>query len=96
MFLDIRKAFNTVNHNILLAKLEHYGIRGISSNLFKTYLTEEPSTPQETLPINIGVPQGFVLEPLLFLIYINDLYNMITYSDIHHFADDTNLLYASS
>ena len=96
MFLDIRKALNTVNHNILLAKLEHYGIRGISLNLFKTYLTEEPSTPQETLPINIGVPQGFVLEPLLFLIYINDLHNMVTYSDIHHFADDTNLLYASS
>ena len=48
-----------------------------------------------TLPINTGVPQGSVLGPLLFLVYINDLHNVITYSDIHDFAADTNLLCAS-
>ena len=98
VFLDFQKAFDTVDHDILLAKLEHYGIRGIPLKLFKTYLTERTQHNKdisETLPINIGVPQGSVLGPLLFLIYINDFHNIVTYSDIHHFADDTNLLYAS-
>ena len=72
----------------------------IPLKLFKTYLTERTqhtainNNISETLPINIGVPQGSALGPLLFLIYINDLQNVVTHSDIHHFADDTNLLYA--
>ena len=100
-FLTFRRHFDTVDHDILLAKLEHYGIRGIPLKLFKTYLTERTQHTtinndiSETLPINIGVPQGSVLGPLPFLIYINDFHNIVTYSDIHHFADDTNLLYAS-
>ena len=101
VFLDFQKAFDTVDHDILLAELEHYGIRGIPLKLFKTYLTERTQHTaikndiSETLPINISVPEGSVLGPLLFLIYINDLHNIVTYSDIHHFTDDTNLLYAS-
>ena len=101
VFLDFEKTFDTVDHDILLAKLEHYEIRGIPLKLFKIYLTDRTqhtastNNISETLHINIGVPPGSVLGPLLSLIYINDFHNIVTYSDIHHFADDTNVLYAS-
>ena len=74
VFLDFQKAFDTVDHDILLAKLEHYGIRGIPLKLFKTYLAERTQHTainndiSETLPINIRVPQDSVLRPLIFLI----------------------------
>ena len=99
--MEFQKAFDSVNHEILLAQLQHYGVRGVPLNWFKSYLedctqyTEVNNTSSQILPIKNGVPQGSVLEPLLFLVYINDLHNVVQYSDIHHFADDTNLLYSS-
>ena len=99
VFVDFQKAFDTVNHKILLRKLEHYGIRGIANKWFATYLSKRKQyvsingTFSETKTIEHGVPQGSVLGPLLFLVYINDLHTCIKHSTTRHFADDTNLLH---
>ena len=94
IFLDLKKAFDIVNHNILLSKLNHYGIRGVAHSLLPSYPTNRKqsvtindycSTP---LNINNGVPQGLTLGPLLFLSYINDLENSI-FTNPCLFADDT-------
>ena len=102
VFIDLQKAFDTVDHSILLKKLEHYGIRGLANNWFQSYLTGRKQltsvngTKSGLKDMKHGVPQGSVLGPLLFLIYINDLHNAIRFSTVHHFADDTNLLVTNS
>ena len=100
IFIDLKKAFDTVDHSILLNKLQHYGIRGIINEWFSSYLTARTQVTQIGHNISdkantlCGVPQGSVLGPLLFLIYINDIYNSSDKLKFHLFADDTNLLYA--
>ena len=98
----MQKAFDTVDHQILLAKLNHYEIRGVSNDWFKSYLSNRNQYvsingyESGLAAINDGVSQGSVLGPLPFLLYLNDLNQAIKFCKVHHFSDDTNLLCLSN
>ena len=101
IFVDLQKASDTVEHDIPSTKLEHYGVRGLANDWFKSYLSDRKQFvsinghDSNLASVLYGVPQGSVLGPLLFLIYINDLNQAIKFCKVHHFADDTNLFHFS-
>ena len=100
VFIDLSKAFDSISHEILLKKLCNYGIRGIAHKLIKSYLENRlqyvdlNDTKSTYLKIACGVPQGSILGPTLFLIYINDIYKYST-SKLIMYADDVCLMYTS-
>ena len=101
VFIDLQKAFDTVNHEILCDKIYYYGFRGISQLLIRSFLTNRRQyvsingfNSQEKSVI-CGVPQGSTLGPLLFLLYINDLHFSVNQSVTNHFADDTCITYSA-
>ena len=96
VFIDLKKAFDTVDHSILVTKLDHYGIRGVAKQWLSSYLENRKQyvcfngTDSGFLPITCGVPQSSILGPTLFLLYVNDLCNVSTRLTSILFADDTS------
>ena len=97
VFIDLSKAFDTIDHTLLIKKLENFGIRGIVLEWLKSYLSDRKqyvklnTSTSDLLPLVCGVPQGSVLGPILFILYVNDICNVSNILKLILFADDTNL-----
>ena len=101
VFIDLSKAFDTLDHNKIVSKLDNYGIRGNALKLISSYLSNRKQfvnvldVKSDVLPVEFGVPQGSVLGPLLFILYINDICNITEKGKFVLFADDTNIFVAA-
>lgn len=102
VFLDLSKAFDTIDHGILLQKLDRYGIRGICLNWFESYLSDRlqftsfNNIKSKLQTVRCGVPQGSILGPLLFIIYMNDISLVSKKAEVVLFADDTNIFFTGN
>lgn len=102
IFFDLSKAFDTLNHGVLLNKLNIYGIRGVAARLLESYLSdrqqlicvthEKSKYFSQSVTVSQGVPQGSILGPLLFLLYVNDLHGEFVSGLVCQYADDTSLV----
>ena len=102
VFIDLKKAFDTIDHQIMLQKLRNYGIDQMSLTWFESYLTNRTQKCRvndqlsNSAPVTCGVPQGYYLGPILFLIYINYLPNCLNHAIPRMFADDTSISYSAN